>query len=91
MAKLEARVTVLEEGTPEGYRTYDADGAVVIDSVLAPEEWIKSAMQVIRDSSRQVEAATLRDDCLRSVRSRGGDRLYEVIAVMAFGPVETRS
>lgn len=82
---LEARLQALEAGTPNGYKTFDSDGSVVIDSPLSTLDWWLLAKQTLQTGSPESKA-TLRAQLQRSVRERGGGRIFELVRVMDYGP-----
>lgn len=86
---IEGRIKALEEGTPGGYRTFDENGNVVIDSRLPALEWYQAACQLLRSRKEQAKVE-LRSQLARSVRAADGGRLFEVVAALAYGPMEER-
>ena len=83
---LENRIKRLEEETPRGYRTFDADGKPVIQSDLPGLEWFAWATELFR-SRRETAKAELRRQLERSVGpDAGGGHLYELALALAYGP-----
>ena len=87
IGNLQGRLAALEESTPGGYRTYDASGEVLIDSQLPVLKWMLEAKTILRDGSPE-QKSILRDRLARSVRSESGDRLFELVRVLAWGPIQ---
>jgi hypothetical protein len=85
---LRKEIAKLSEGVPGGYKTFDADGKVVISSDLPALHWFRWAIELLRSPGRQAEKAELRAQ-LEASTGEDGDHghLYEVIAAMACGPV----
>jgi hypothetical protein len=75
---LENRVRMLEEGTPGGYRTFDRDGNVVIDSLLPAREWFLAAQDLLRNGTRD-ERAAFKDQLRRSHRATDGGHMWEFL------------
>jgi hypothetical protein len=78
---LEARLQALESGTPNGYKTFDSEGNVVIDSPLPTLDWWLLAKQTLQTGSREAKAI-LRGQLQHSVRERNGGRIFELVRVM---------
>jgi len=76
MRNLGARLEELEQVTPGGYRTFDTDGNIVIDSPLPPLEWFSAALNQLSNGSLE-EREILKSQLRRSVRARDGGRLWE--------------
>jgi hypothetical protein len=84
---LQGRLKALEEGTPDGYRTLDTAGNIVINSPLPAFAWFKESMRLLKEGSAAARAA-LRSQLESSVCSSGKDHLFEVVRAFAAGPVD---
>jgi hypothetical protein len=87
IGNLQARLAALEESTPGGYKTLDQNGATVIDSPLPTLDWMLWAKRTLQTGSPEAKA-TLRGQLERSVRERSGGRIFELIRVMDYGPLD---
>jgi hypothetical protein len=88
---IENRIRALEDSTPKGYTTFDADGRVVIRSELPALEWYLSALELFTSRGRTAQKEELRSQLARSKGSdSSGGRIYEAVAACAHGPEEGR-
>lgn len=86
---IENRLKALEECAPQGYRTYDANGAVVIQSDLDGLSWYVWATNVIRGKGNPKQKALLISQLMRSEgQDNAGGSLYELILALAETPHE---
>ena len=87
---IEGRLKTLEDATPNGYRTTDSEGNVVIESKLPALAWFRWATKLFHGRGRRAEKDELRKQLARSVGpDGGGGYLYQIIAAQASGPEKT--
>lgn len=86
---LRKEIAKLGESVPGGYKTFDRDGNVVIDSQLPAREWYVGATELFRSPGRKAEKAKL---LAQMENSEGADnqggRLYEFVAAVYCGSLE---
>jgi hypothetical protein len=88
MTSIEMRLQALEKSVPRGYETFNADSQPVIQSDLPALEWIAWTSALLRSRACEAEKAKLRAQLAASRGADGdGGYLYQVVAVMAYGPV----
>jgi hypothetical protein len=88
--QLQRRITDLVARGPRGYGTCDADGQPVIQSELPGLEWFGAANHLLHSPDHEAEKRALRQQLDRSVGNDNcGGRLYELVAALAHGPVES--
>jgi hypothetical protein len=75
---LESRLTKLEDSIPSGYRTFDGDGNIVIDSPLPAAKWYTAALDLLQHGSAE-EKDILKEQLNRSRRARDGGHLFELV------------
>jgi hypothetical protein len=86
---LRAKVAELEARLPQAYVLLDANGEELLHSDLDALEWFNDCLHVFNDPARSREAEELREKLSRTASSKGGDKIFEVIAALAHGPIET--
>jgi hypothetical protein len=91
MNNLESRLKALEVSTPEGVVLYDQAGGEVLASDLPLLQWYLRCKELLSDPSRAAEAETLRGQLQMAVRSRSGDRMFELLRALYAGPVKQDS
>ena len=79
---LTSRIEALESSMPNGYTTFDTYDQPVIQSDFPGLEWWKATSDLLRNPGREAEKSALRSQLARSVRSRDGDRIYELVAAL---------
>ena len=83
---IENRLRALEESTPKGYETVDAEGRPVIQSELPALQWYIASLKLLQSRGREEEKRVLRSQLARSVSNPGGSRLHELVAACDAGP-----
>jgi len=83
---LRKKVKELESRAPKGYVLLDREGQEVLVSELEPLEWFNESLRLLNDPMRADETQELRETLRRSVRSKGGDKIFELAAVLYAGP-----
>lgn len=85
---LRREIAKLGENVPGNYQTFDADRKVVVNSLLSALEWQQWAVALLTSRGREAEKADLRSqlDRTQGLDNCGG-YLYQVVAVLACGPV----
>jgi hypothetical protein len=87
---IESRLRALEESTPGGYKTFDRNGNVVINSLLPALGWMQAAEALLASRGNEGDKAALREQLERSEGPDSGrGYLYQLVAALACGPVET--
>ena len=79
------QVAALAVAIPPGFKTWDANGEIVIDSSVPVLEWFTSSQNILRNGSPAEREALLRQ-LNRSVRSNAG--LMHELALAAYNPEE---
>jgi hypothetical protein len=81
---VESRLKALEECAPRGYKTFDRDGKVVIQSTLDALDWYVAAANLLRSVGHQKEKALLISQLTRSAgQDNCGGSLYEMALALA--------
>jgi len=89
---LERRLKRLQELLPKGYATFNAARQPVIRSLVPALRWFNAACDLFSSDGRDEEKRLMREALAASVgMDNGGGYLYQVIDVLACGPVESRS
>jgi hypothetical protein len=87
---LERRLKRLQELLPKGYTTFNAAREPVIRSLVPALRWFNAACDLFSSDGRDEEKKLMRESLTASVGvDNGGGYLYQVIEVLARGPVET--
>lgn len=86
IGNLEGRLAALEESMPDGYKTLDQNGNIVIDSPLSTLDWMLWAERTLGNGTSAERKEILRGQLARSVREPEGGHVFELIKVMDFGP-----
>jgi hypothetical protein len=89
---LRKEIAELSARLPKGYKTYDANGAVAVQSELDGLAWFDWAMNLLRTRGREKEKKLLGVQLARSRGDdNGGGRIYELFMAAVLGPSDIQS